>query len=175
MLCQFGQLINEKFTVDVLWLYRHENSKYFRCTTQCGINHFRKFTEKYFGGNLNPLPNKCMSLKGLLLFSCWCSFSWPNKPKYTTFWNYIGHIRSLGEQSGATLLPFDRAGLIRVLRGISCIRPSNHDRRQAFLLPISISPIFFRTCYNRVAPLKGCHYTHLFWHVKILHLWQTYN
>ena len=145
MLRQFGQVINDKpLTFIVLWLYKHANAKSSCRTSQSGVNQFRKFSEKYFGNTLSPIPYKCMSLKGLLLcFFAGALFLHPKNLKFTTIRNYIGHIRSQWDRGGAPLLPFDKAGLARVLRGISSVRPSNPDSRRAFLLPHFTFPKYF--------------------------------
>ena len=65
MLRQFVLLLinNGKLTYVVVWLYKHANVKSSRRTSQGCVNHFQKFTEKYFGSSLNPIPQKSMSLK----------------------------------------------------------------------------------------------------------------
>ena len=146
LLRQFGQLINNSsLTTTVLWLYNNATAESSRRTTRCGENRFKKFTLEYFGGLITPIPNTKMSLKGLLLcYFAGALFLDPKNLQFTTIRNYISHIRSNWNQSGAPLLSVDHAGLARVLKGISTARPSNPDTRKAFLLPHFHFPPFFK-------------------------------
>ena len=68
LLRQFGQLLNNaQLTSTVISLYKNATAESSRRTARCGVNHFKKFTLKYFGGQLTPIANTKMSLKGLLL------------------------------------------------------------------------------------------------------------
>ena len=131
-------------TTTVLWLHNNATAESSRRTARCGINRFKKFTLEYFGGQITPIANTEMSLKGLLLcYFAGALFLDPKNLQYTTIRNYISHIRSIWNQRGAPLLTVDHAGLSRVLKGISTARPSNPDTRKAFLLPHFRYPPFF--------------------------------
>ena len=142
---QFGQSINNsRLTTTVLWLYNNATAESSRRTARCGVNRFNNFTLKYFGGQITPKADSKMSLKGLLLcYFAGTLFLDSKNLQYTTIRNYISHIRSRWNQSGAPLLRVDHAGLSRVLKGISTARPSKPDTRKAFLLPHFPFPPFF--------------------------------
>ena len=146
LLRQFGQSINNsRLTTTVLWLYNNATAESSRRTARCGVNRFNNFTLKYFGGRITPKADSKMSLKGLLLcYFAGTLFLDSKNLQYTTIRNYISHIRSRWNQSGAPLLRVDHAGLSRVLKGISTARPSNPDTRKAFLLPHFPFPPFLK-------------------------------
>ena len=191
LLRQFGQLINNSsLTTTVLWLYNNATAESSRRTTRCGENRFKKFTLEYFGGLITPIPNTKMSLKGLLLcYFAGALFLDPKNLQFTTIRNYISHIRSNWNQSGAPLLSVDHAGLARVLKGISTARPSNPDTRKAFLLPhfhfppffknpITIDQLLFKAAvifgfFGMFRSFQSSRYLWIFWYVQVLYFSKT--
>ena len=67
----------------------------------------------------------------------------------------MGHVRSTWTKQGGELSAFDAAVLGRVLRGITNLRPTNPDKRVAFLLPHSFPVAFKRPLSAKLLLFKA--------------------
>ena len=125
-------------------MFRNATVKTSQNTSKSGISQFQRFARKCIGFDFSPLPQKLLSLKGLLL--CFFSaslFMNPATLQHSTIRNYVCHVRTNWLTSGAPLTPFDKQIVTRVLRGVANLRPCRPDPRVAFLLPHLNPPLIF--------------------------------
>ena len=121
-----------------------------RKTCKSGYNRFHQFALKYMGAYFTPQNRHHLSLKGLVLSFFTARLFLNNKNlKSSTIRNYVSHVRTTWEKTGANLTTFDKIIISRLLKGVTALRPTTKDKRTAFLLPYFRPPGIFRHPYSK--------------------------
>ena len=121
-----------------------------RKTCKSGHNRFRKFALKYMGTYFVPKNHHQLSLKGFVLsFFAISSFLNCKNLKSSTIRNYVSHVRTKWEKTGANLTIFDKIVISRLLKGVATLRLTTTNKRTVFLLPYFRAPAIFRHPYSR--------------------------
>ena len=121
-----------------------------RKTCKSGNNRFRQFALQYMGAYFVPQNHHQLSLKGLVLsFFTTSLFLNGKNLKSSTIRNYVSHVRTTWEKTGANLSAFDKIVISRLLKGVTSLRPPSTDNRTAFLLPHFKTPAIFKHPYSR--------------------------
>ena len=133
----FGDILAEfSLASTAALLFENATVSASRKTNKCGEKQFRRFALKYMGAHFIPKTIHQLTLRGLVLSFFTANLFLNSKNlKSSTMRNYVGHIRTHWEKSGATLSTFDKRIISRILKGVAALRPTAPDKRTAFLLP----------------------------------------
>ena len=147
----FGDLLNHcTLTTTAVLLLDNATLESSRKSCKSGNNQFRKFALKYMGAHFVPKKYYQLSIKGLVLsFFTASLFLNKKKLKSSTIRNYVTHVKTSWEKSGANLTNFDKIILSRLLKGVATLRPAASDKRTAFLLPHFKLPAIFKSPYSK--------------------------